>query len=180
MEYILIFYSGEKSAFNRPWKASNTRSLLLAPPSSLAVSFGLVSGSIAYSLNSSNVSMLLAVNILPNWLWIFEAIGYFKMLFPPPLSFASVFCLFSPPVPAPFLSLIRLFVYLQICLKVDILMAKCKSQWCVQSGLFLFDLKTKMSLPRNFLSPTAHPVINYNDVDTIGNREAAITSHFGL
>lgn len=88
--------------------------------------------------------------------------------------------LFSFPILAFFLSLIRLFMYLQICLKVDISMAKCKSQWCVQSGLFLFDLKTKMSLPRNFLFPTAHPGINYNDVDTVGNTEAAITSHFGL
>lgn len=58
-------------------------------------------------------------------------------------------------------------------------MEKCKSQWCVQSSLFLFDLKTKMSLTRKFLSPTAHPGINYNDVETIGNTEAAITSHFG-
>lgn len=73
----------------------------------------------------------------------------------------------------------QLFVYLQIGRKIDISMEKCKSQWCVQSSLFLFDLKTKMSLPRNFLSPTAHPGINYNDVETIGNTEAAITSHFG-
>lgn len=31
-----------------------------------------------------------------------------------------------------------------------------------------------------FSFPTAHPGINYNDMDTIGNTEAAITSHFGL
>lgn len=78
-----------------------------------------------------------------------------------------------PPRPA------RLFPYLQIGRKIDISMEKCKSQWSVQSSLFPFGLKTKMSLPRNFLSPTAHPGINYNDVETIGNTEAAITSHFG-
>lgn len=52
-------------------------------------------------------------------------------------------------------------------------MAKRKSQWCVQSGPFLFDLKTKMSLPRNFLFPTAHPGINERDEDTVGNTGAA-------
>ena len=70
---------------------------------------------------------------------------YFSLLFLL-LRFSALFSF-------PALAAFPLFVYLQICLKVDISMEKCKSQWCVQSGLFLFDLKTKMSLPWNFLFP---------------------------